>query len=107
MHQMPMISSILGCNFAGNLVQVRGNHEDNCMRSLICLGLLLAATAANAETYTTTVSSDRNTVTTTGPNVTATTQVSREGNVVTRTTTIQRTGGYQPMGGNGYHPMGQ
>jgi Cu/Zn superoxide dismutase len=76
------------------------------MRALIGLGLLLAATAANAETYTTTVSADRKTVTTTGPNVTATTQISRNANVVTRTTTITPGGGYQPMGGDGYHPMG-
>jgi hypothetical protein len=77
------------------------------MRALICVGFLLAATAANAQTYTTTVSADRSTVTTVGPNVTATTQISRNNNVVTRTTTIQRTGGYQPMGSSGYHPMGQ
>jgi hypothetical protein len=77
------------------------------MRVLICFGLLLVATAANAETYTTTVSTDRNTVTTTGPNATATTQITRDANTVTRTTTIQRNGGYQPMGAGGYHPMGR
>jgi hypothetical protein len=76
------------------------------MRALICLGLLLAATAANAQTYTTTVSEDRKTVTTTGPNVTATTTISRNANVITRTTTISPSSGYQPMGGSGYHPMG-
>jgi Cu/Zn superoxide dismutase len=75
------------------------------MRVLISLGLLLAATAANAETFTTTVSADRQTVTTTGPNVTATTQISRNANVVTRTTTITPNSGYQPMGGTGYRPM--
>jgi Cu/Zn superoxide dismutase len=77
------------------------------MRALIALGLLLAATAANAETYTTTVSADRKTVTTTGPSATATTQISRDANVVTRTTTISPNGGYQPMGSSGYHPMGR
>jgi hypothetical protein len=77
------------------------------MRALICLGLLLATTAANAETYTTTVSADRKTVTTTGPSATATTQISRNANVVTRTTTITPNSGYQPMGGAGYNPMGR
>lgn len=77
------------------------------MRALICLGLLLAATAANAQTYTTTVSPDRNTVTTTGPTATATTQISRNSNVVTRTTTITPNSGYQPMGRSGYNPMGR
>jgi Cu/Zn superoxide dismutase len=76
------------------------------MKVLLCFGLLLAAMAANAQTYTTTVSADRKTVTTTGPNVTATTQISRNANVTTRTTTITPNGGYQPMGGGGYHPMG-
>jgi hypothetical protein len=74
------------------------------MRALICLGLLLAATAANAQTYTTTVSADRRTVTTTG--ATATTQISRNANVVTRTATITPNSGYQPMGRSGYNPMG-
>jgi hypothetical protein len=54
------------------------------MRTLLCLGLLLAATAANAETYTTTVSADRKTVTTTGPNLIAMTQISRSANVQNR-----------------------
>jgi Cu/Zn superoxide dismutase len=76
------------------------------MRALVCLGLLLAATAANAETYTTTVSADRKTVTTAGPNVTATTTIARDANGITRTTTITPNSGYQPMGGGGYHPMG-
>jgi hypothetical protein len=77
------------------------------MRALICLGLLLAATAANAQTYTTTVSPDQRTVTTTGPTSTATTQISRNANVVTRTTTITPNSGYQPMGSAGYKPMGR
>jgi Cu/Zn superoxide dismutase len=82
-----------------------GSFEGITMRVLISLALLLAATAANAETFTTTVSPDRKTVTTTGANVTATTQISRDANVVTRTTTITPNGGYQPMGSSGYHPM--
>ena len=77
------------------------------MRILICLGLLLVASAANAETYTTNVSADRKTVTTSGPGGSATTQISRNGNVVTRTTTFTPSGGgYQPMGAAGYNPMG-
>jgi hypothetical protein len=81
------------------------------MRLLICFGLLLATSVAHAETYTTTVSSDRRTVTTTGPSGTATTQVSRNANSVTRTTTFTPhgsvSGGYQPMGSSAYHPMGR
>jgi hypothetical protein len=83
-----------------------GSFKDLKMKALLCLGFLLAATAANAQTYTTTVSADKKTVITTGPNVTATTQISRNANVTTRTTTITRNGGYQPMGAGGYHPMG-
>jgi hypothetical protein len=77
------------------------------MKALICVGLLLAATAANAQTYTTVVNREANSVTTTGPTATATTtQVSRNATGATYTTTITRTGGYQPMGGGGYRPMG-
>jgi hypothetical protein len=79
------------------------------MRLLICFGLLLAASVAAAQTYTTTVSPDRTTVTTTGPGGTATTQISRNANVVIRTTTFtpNGSGNYQPMGAAGYHPMGR
>ncbi len=79
------------------------------MKVLIGFGLLLAASVAYAETYTTTVSADRSTVTTTGPGGTATTQISRNANVVIRTTTFTPGGGgnYQPMGLAGYHPMGR
>ena len=76
------------------------------MKIFVCLGFLLAATEANAETFTTTVSPDKNTVTTTGPNGTATTHITRNANTVTRTTTFERTGGYQPMGSGGYKPVG-
>jgi hypothetical protein len=81
------------------------------MRLLICVGLLLATSVAHAESYTTTVGPDRRTVTTTGPRGTATTQISRSANSVTRTTTFTPngggSGGYQPMGPSGYRPMGR
>jgi hypothetical protein len=78
------------------------------MKVLVCFGFLLAATAANAQTYTTIVNSQAKTVTTTGPNSTVTTtQVERTSNGATYTTTVTRTGGYQPTGAGGYHPMGR
>jgi hypothetical protein len=84
------------------------------MRILGCLGFLLAAaTAANAQTYTTVVDRVAKTVTTTAPNgTTATTrQVARTASGATYTTTINRSGSsqgsnYQPMGASGYKPMG-
>ena len=78
------------------------------MRFFVCLGFLLAATAAQAQTYTTVVNSQAKTVTTTGPNATATTvQTSNNGTTRTYTTTITKnSGGYQPMGGSGYMPTG-
>jgi hypothetical protein len=66
--------------------------EGITMKLAICFGLLLAATAAQAETYTTTVSPDRHSVTTTGPSGSATTQISRNGNVMVRTTTFSPNG---------------
>jgi hypothetical protein len=79
------------------------------MRVLVCFGFLLAATSAQAQTYTTVVNSQAKTVTTTGPNATATTvQTSNNGTTRTYTTTITKnSGGYQPMGGSGYNPMGK
>jgi hypothetical protein len=77
------------------------------MRVLACFAFLLAATAANAQTYTTVVNRDAKTVTTTGPTATVTTtQTARTGSSATYTTTVNRTGGYQPMGAGGYNPMG-
>jgi hypothetical protein len=79
------------------------------MKILACLGFVLAAaTAANAETYTTVVNRDAKTVTTTAPNGTTatTTQVSRTSSGASYTTTITRAGSYQPMGAGGYQPMG-
>jgi len=84
------------------------------MRILAGLGFLLAAaTAANAQSYTTVVNRDAKTVTTTAPNgATATTRlVSRTSNSATFNTTITRGGSsqgasYQPMGSNSYQPMG-
>jgi hypothetical protein len=79
------------------------------MRILICLGLMLAATAADAQTYTTIVNRETKTSTTTGPTATATTtEVARTANSTTYTTTVTRNGGgYQPMGAGGYRPMGR
>jgi hypothetical protein len=79
------------------------------MRILTGLAFLLAATAADAQTYTTIVNREAKTVTTTGPNATAvTSQVARTSSSATYTTTITRNGGsgYQAMGASGYHPMG-
>ena len=79
------------------------------MRILTCLGFLLAATAANAQTYTTVINRDAKTVTTTAPDgTTATTrQVARTSSGATYNTTISRSGSsYQPMGAGGYQPTG-
>jgi hypothetical protein len=88
--------------------RVSWNDWGFTMKVWICLGSLLAATAANAQTYTTVVNREAKTVTTTGPTATATTvQTARTGTTATYTTTITRTGGYQPMGPGGYKPMGR
>ncbi len=88
------------------------------MKFLAGLGFLLAAaTAANAQGYTTVVNRDAKTVTTTAPNgTTATTRlVTRSSNSATFNTTITRAGSsqgsnqgsnYQPMGASSYQPMG-
>ena len=84
------------------------------MRILGSLAFLLAAaTAANAQTYTTVVNRDAKSVTTTAPNgATATTRlVSRTASSATFNTTITRSGSsqgsnYQPMGSSSYQPMG-
>jgi hypothetical protein len=75
------------------------------MRALFLVGMMLTATAAHAQTYVTTTSADKNTVTTTGPSGTRTMQIARSGNTVTRTITFERSA-YRPMGSAGYHPMG-
>jgi hypothetical protein len=76
------------------------------MRLLVCLGFFLAATAANAQSATS-IKSDGNTITITGPTATTTiTRVSHSPNGSTYTTTIRRNGGYQPAGLGGYRPMG-
>src|SRR3954454_7038678 len=85
------------------------NEGHHPMRFFVCFGFLLAATAAQAQTYTTVVNGNTKTVTTTGPTATATTvQTSSSGSTRTYTTTITKNGGgYQPMGGSGYNPMGR
>ena len=75
------------------------------MRILVCLGFLLAATAASAQS--TSVKREGDTITITGPTSTTTiTQVSRSPNSSTYTTTVSRNGSYQPTGAGGYRPMG-
>ncbi len=74
------------------------------MRVLVCLGFVLAATAAEAQN-TTTINRETRSVTTSGNGYGATT---RQVSHTTSVTTITRTtGGYHPMGQGGYHPMGQ
>ena len=75
------------------------------MRALIGLGFLLAATAADAQTYTTTINRDAKSVTTSGAGYSATTTQSGS-NTYTTTVTRNSGGGFQPMGAGGYHPMG-
>jgi len=79
------------------------------MKTVFCLGFLLATTAANAQTYSTVVNRDAKTVTTTGPSATVTTtQTARTSSGATYTTTVTpRSGGYQPMGSSGYNPTGR
>jgi len=77
------------------------------MRVLLCMGLVLAAGAASAQTSTTTVSPDKQSVTTVGNGYSTTMRTAKDANGST-TITITRTpvGGYQPMGAGGYNPMG-
>jgi hypothetical protein len=76
------------------------------MRVLSCLTFLFVVTAAHAQSTTTTVNRETNTVTTTGQGFSATTQqTAKTGTTTTYTTTITKTGGYQPMGAGGYKPF--
>jgi hypothetical protein len=76
------------------------------MRIVVTLALLVLSSTAFAETATTTVSKDRNTITTTfSSGRTATTEITRGPNGVTAVTTVKGTG-YNPMGAGGYHPTG-
>jgi hypothetical protein len=78
------------------------------MRLLVCLGFLLAANAAEAQTYVTTVNRSTDSVTTTGSGYSATTKrTSHTSSTSTYTTTVTRVGVYRPMGAGGYYPMGQ
>src|SRR5260370_33306846 len=86
-----------------------GLSQDVTMRILTGLAFLLAATAADAQTYTTIVNREAKTVTTTGPNATAVTkQVARTSNGATYSTTVTRHGGSRvsPTGSSGRHPLG-
>ena len=69
--------------------------------ALMLTGFVMAPTL-------TVVNRDAKTVTTTAPNGTTatTTQVSRTSSGATYTTTITRSGSYQPMGSSGYQPVG-
>jgi hypothetical protein len=82
------------------------------MRILVCLGFLLAATAASAHPYVTEANREVNSLAFTGPGAAA-----MIGQIVTpptgssATMTIARyqptgAGGYRPMGSGGYRPMG-
>jgi uncharacterized protein YggE len=81
------------------------------MRVFVCLGVLLAAGAAQAQTQTltTTINRDSRTVTISGPGYTATaTRASPSSTtVIYSVTTVNRANGaYHPMGAAGYSPMG-
>ncbi len=73
------------------------------MRVFVCLGFLLAANAANAQTYTTTTDRSSNAVTTSSSGRTSTTQTVSHS---TSTTVVTRPRRYQPTGAGGYNPMG-
>jgi len=76
------------------------------MRFMVCLGFLLATTAANAQNATS-VKREGDTITITGPTTTTTiTQLSHSQGSSSYTTTISRNGSYQPAGRGGYRPMG-
>jgi hypothetical protein len=80
--------------------------RDSIMRVLACLGFVLAATTAQAETWTTTTNSESRTVTNYGSGYTTTTnRVSRSSTTTTTYRTASRPHGYQPMGPGGYHPF--
>lgn len=77
------------------------------MRIVACVGFLLAATAAQAQTYTTIVDHDTRTTTMSGPTGTVSVRSSTYGGKTTYVTTVTKTGAYQPMGAGGYRPMGR
>jgi hypothetical protein len=84
-------------------------RRDVNMRVFICLGLLLLAGAAQAQSTTTTVIRDTNSVTTSGSAYrTVTTRTSRSSSGVTYITTVvtRTNSAYHPMGAAGYSPMG-
>jgi hypothetical protein len=75
------------------------------MKAFLCLALLLAASAAQAQSYTAAVNRATNGVTVAG-GYTTMTQISHSSSGATYTTTVTRSGGHQPMGNGGYNPMG-
>ena len=78
------------------------------MRVLACLGFVLAATTAQAETWTTTTNSESRIVTSNSSgDASVTNRVSRSTTTTTTygTGTFPRHHGYQPLGPNGYHPF--
>jgi len=86
---------------------VTSNSKGITMRALACFAFLLAATAANAQTYTTIVNRDAKTVTTTGPAATVTTtQTARTVSTATYTPPSTAPAAVISDGASGYQPMG-
>ena len=82
------------------------------MRALLCLGFVLAASTAQAETWTTTTNSESRTVTSNSSGYSSVTNhVSRSTTTTTHYggyssySTFPYHHGYQPLGPNGYHPF--
>jgi len=78
------------------------------LRVLSILGMLCVCSSAQAASVRSVSNDGGRTFTTETSRGTATTEITRNGNSVTATTTFKPKGGYQPMGsaGGGYRPMG-
>jgi hypothetical protein len=78
------------------------------LRALSVLGVLCACSGAQAASVLAVSNDGGRTFTTETSRGTATTEVTRNGNSVTATTTFTPKGSYQPMGsgGSSYKPMG-
>ena len=78
------------------------------LRVLSVLGVLCVCSSAQAASVMAVSNDGGRTFTTETSRGTATTEITRNGNSVTATTTFTPKGSYQPMGsgGGGYKPMG-
>ena len=77
------------------------------LRVLSVLGMLCVCSSAQAASILAVSNDGGRTFTTETSRGTARTEVTRNGNTVTATTTFTPKGSYQPMGsGGGYQPMG-